>query len=230
MVNTIVGIALLAIAYLLGSIPWGLIIVKLRTGQDVRKIESGRTGGTNVGRVAGFWAGFFTALLDGLKGTIAVWLSIWLIPEYPFVHALAGVLAIVGHNYSIFLAERTEKGWKLHGGAGGATSVGAMLGLWWPSVMIMIPAGLFMLFVVGYASLATLTVGVTATIIFIVRAAIGHGPWGYVLYGFLATAVLVWSLRPNIRRLLNGTERVVGLRAKRRNPTTKRHPNGSQTI
>ena len=68
-----VGIILLA--YLLGSVPFGLLIVKLKTGKDVREVESGRTGGTNAMRAAGFWAGFITAMLDILKGAGAVWLA-----------------------------------------------------------------------------------------------------------------------------------------------------------
>ncbi len=65
----------LLLGYILGSIPFGLIIVKLRTGKDVRKVESGRTGGTNAYRAAGKWAGVLTGLMDGLKGAVAVWLT-----------------------------------------------------------------------------------------------------------------------------------------------------------
>jgi glycerol-3-phosphate acyltransferase PlsY len=209
-------IGVIIAGYLLGCVPWGMVIVKLRTGLDVRKFESGRTGGTNVGRVAGFWAGVLTAFLDGLKGALAVWLAIWLLPAVPIAHVLAGVAAILGHNYSIFLLERTPNGVRLRGGAGGATTVGAAFGLWWPSFFIVVPSGAIVVLVIGYASLATLTVGIASTIIYGVRALLGAGPWEYMLYGILATALLVWALRPNIRRLLNGTERLVGIRARRK--------------
>ena len=71
---------LLLLGYLMGSIPFGLIIVKLGTGKDVRKVESGRTGGTNAYRAAGIWAGVLTGLLDGIKGSVAVWLAVWRLP------------------------------------------------------------------------------------------------------------------------------------------------------
>jgi acyl phosphate:glycerol-3-phosphate acyltransferase len=214
------SIFLIAAGYLLGSIPSGLIIVKLVTGKDIRKLESGRTGGTNVGRVAGLWAGIATAFFDGFKGLLAVWLVLWLRPDAHLTATLAPVAAVLGHNYSIFLVERNDNGrLRLRGGAGGATTVGGAVGLWFPALLIVIPAGAFVLFVIGYASLATLTVGVSATVIFLIRAIMGLSPWEYVLYGILVEMILLWALRPNIRRLMNGTERVVGLRARR----TKSH-------
>lgn len=217
MTEFLISISLLVVSYLLGSIPTGLIIVKLVTGKDIRKHESGRTGGTNVGRVAGVWAGIATALFDGLKGAIAVWLTKWILPDQHLVITLSPVMAVIGHNYSIFLIERKENGSiRLRGGAGGATTVGGAVGLWLPSIFIIIPVGAFVLFVIGYASLATLTVGLTATAIFFVRAVIGTSPWEYILYGILVEIVLIWALRPNIRRLIQGTERIVGFRARRK--------------
>src|SRR5512137_39336 len=110
----------LLLGYILGAIPFGLIIVKVGTGKDVRKIESGRTGGTNAYRAAGIWAGVLTGLFDGLKGVVAVWAAAWLAPLIggtPFGLVCAGVGAILGHNYSVFLAERGENGrWRLRGG------------------------------------------------------------------------------------------------------------------
>lgn len=199
----------------MGSIPWGVIIVRLRTGQDIRKLESGRTGGTNVGRVAGLWAGVLTAFLDGAKGTVPVWVALWLIPDFPIIPALAGFLAVIGHNYSVFLMERREGRIRLRGGAGGATAVGASFGLWWPSIFIIVPLGIFLLFIIGYASIATMSVGFVSTFVFLIRAILGLSPWAYIVYGILVTIALVWALRPNIIRLRNGTERIVGIRAKR---------------
>lgn len=215
MIEVIKIIGVLVVAYLSGSIPWGLIIVRLRTGKDIREFESGRTGGTNVGRVAGFWAGALTAFLDGAKGTIPVWLAIWLLPDLPITHAISGFLAVIGHNYSIFLMESHNGRIRLRGGAGGATVVGASFGLWWPSIIIVVPLGLFILLIVGYASVATMSVGFVSTLVFLIRAILGLSPWAYILYGILATFALVWALRPNIVRLRNGTERIVGIRAKR---------------
>ena len=90
------------------------------------------------------------------------------------------------------------------------------MGLWWPSLFIIVPMGFAILFGIGYASVATMSIGVTSIIIFAVRAALGLGPWTYVWYGVLVEALILWALRPNIKRLMNGTERLVGWRAKRR--------------
>ncbi|OQY35136.1 MAG: hypothetical protein B6I38_01690 [Anaerolineaceae bacterium 4572_5.1] len=208
------GIGVTLLSYLIGSIPFGLFIVKLRTGKDVRLVESGRTGGTNVMRAAGFWAGFLTAILDILKGASVVWIArsvgagVW-------VEVFAPLAAIAGHNYSIFLPERTEEGYlRLRGGAGGATSVGGALGLWAPSILIIFPAGLFVFFAVGYASITTMSVALIAMVIFAVRAWLVGSPWQYIIYGLLAEVLLVWALRPNIKRLLAGNERLHGWRAK----------------
>jgi glycerol-3-phosphate acyltransferase PlsY len=209
-------IVLLIVGYLLGSIPFGLIIVKIGTGKDVRNVESGRTGGTNAYRAGGIWAGILTALFDGLKGAVAVWLAIGLGASV-WGQVLAGLGAILGHNYSIFLIERQENGKiRLRGGAGGAPSVGGAIGLWFPSFLFIIPGALAALFITGYASVATMSIPVIAVIVFAVRAYLGYSSWVYVLYGILAEIILMWALRPNIKRLLDGTERVVGPAAKRR--------------
>lgn len=202
------GIILLA--YLLGSIPVGLLIVKLKTGKDVRDVESGRTGGTNVLRAAGFWAGFITAMLDILKGAVAVWLAAWLTPNH-WVHVVAPLTAIIGHNYSIFLPVRDEKGKfiRLGGGAGGATSVGGAIGLWPGSILIILPLGMLVFFSIGIASVTTMAVAFFAIIVFAVRASQGLMPWVDVLYGVGAEILLIWALRPNIKKLFEGNERVV---------------------
>lgn len=214
--NIGIGIIFLVAAYLLGSVPFGLIIVKLRTGQDVRNVQSGRTGGTNAMRAAGFWAGFSTAVLDLLKAAVAVWVARWVLPEMVWIHVLAPVMVILGHNYSIFLIERNEKGkLYLRGGAGGASSVGGAMGLWLPMILIILPIAGSILYFVGYASVATLSSPIITIVFFAILAWKEILPWEYVAYGVMAFAILAWSLRPNIHRLLNGNERLIGLRAKR---------------
>ena len=96
-----------------------MLIVKLKTGKDIREVESGRTGGTNAMRAAGFWAGFATALLDILKGAVGVWVAQWLTPDSQWVHVLSPIAAILGHNYSILLAERDANGKFRHAGRTG---------------------------------------------------------------------------------------------------------------
>ena len=215
--DILTGFGILLSAYLIGSIPFGLIIVWLLTGKDIRKVESGRTGATNAMRAAGFWAGLTIGILDMLKSASAAWLARWLLPGMPWLHVLAPLLAILGHNYSIFLSERTPEGrLRLRGGAGGTPAMGGALGLWEPSFLILFPVGLLLLFGLGYASVATMSMGAIVIVIFAVRAAMGIGTWEYIIYGVLAEITVLIALRSNIHRLLNGTERLVGWRAKRK--------------
>ncbi|HEY57681.1 MAG TPA: glycerol-3-phosphate acyltransferase [Anaerolineae bacterium] len=211
------AIGLLFVAYLLGSIPFGYVIVKVTRGEDVRRIQSGRTGGTNTMRAAGFWAGLITAILDITKGALSVWLARAVFPGNPWMHILAPVMVIIGHNYSLVLAERGEEGkLRFFGGAGGTPCVGGSVGLWPPMLFILPPLGALVLFGIGYASVATMSMAFLSTVIFAYRAYLGLSPWPYAVYGLLSLALIMWALRPNIRRLLNGTERLVGWRAKRR--------------
>ena len=108
--QTVIDIATVVLGYLLGSIPFGLLIVKIKTGKDIRSVESGRTGETNAMRAAGFLAGLLTAIMDILKGAAAVWLAQAFSPESNLIHILAPIAAILGHNYSIFLVERDKHG------------------------------------------------------------------------------------------------------------------------
>lgn len=212
----LLDVGVLLAGYIFGSIPFGLLIVKLISGKDVRQVESGRTGGTNAMRAAGFSAGALTAILDILKGAAGVWVA-RAATENVWIHVLTPIAVIVGHNYSIFLAERTADGhWRLRGGAGGASTVGGALGLWWPSLFIILPIGFALWYFVGYASITTLSVAFVATVIFLVRALLGLSPWQYVLYGVLAEGLLLIALQPNLQRLRAGTERLHGLRARLR--------------
>lgn len=217
----LISLATIFGSYLVGSIPFGLIIVRLSTGKDVRNIESGRTGGTNVMRAAGFWAGLATALLDVLKSAATVWFARWVAPSQVWLHVFAPLAVILGHNYSIFLIERTENNRiRFRGGAGGAPCVGGSLGFWAPSFLIIVPVGALILYFVGYASVATMSVALLSTLLFAVRAWMGLSPWEYAIYGLVAFVLLAWSLRPNIQRLINGTERLVGFRARKHQQKT----------
>ncbi len=206
--------AAIALGYILGSIPFGYIFVKARTGKDVRDVQSGRTGGTNVMRAAGVRVGVATGMLDVLKGYTAVVIAAWLAPGQPWVAVLAPLAAVLGHNYSIFMIKLDGEGrLQFSGGAGGATSGGGAMGLWFPCLYIILPIALLIYYFVGYASVTTLSIAILATIIFAGRAALGLGPWEYVAYGLLSLGLVAWSLRPNIKRLLEGNERLQGYRA-----------------
>lgn len=210
-------VSTLVLAYLLGAIPFGFLLVKLRTGKDIRTIQSGRTGGTNAMRAAGWAIGLSTGVMDVLKGTGAVYLARTLVPGNEWLIALAPIFAIIGHNHSIFLATRNENGkLRLGGGAGGAAVLGGAFGLWSPALFVILPLGILIYYFIGYASVTTMSAGVLSIVIFALRALLGLGPWSYAVYGLLATALVVWALRPNIRALRAGTERLHGFRARKK--------------
>lgn len=201
------------LGYLFGSIPFGLVWVRLFTGKDVREVGSGRTGGTNVMRAAGFWVGLLTALSDIGKGAVAVIAARALLPtaDVSMGMVLAGLAAIVGHNYPVWL--------RFKGGAGGATCAGAALVMWPWLGPILIGLGALILYFIGYASVATISVAVTTTVVFAILAWwVMPGAFDpiFVLYGLGAIVLLAWSLRPNFRRLVRGEERMVGRRAKKK--------------
>lgn len=193
-------------AYLLGSVPMGIFVVRAYTGKDIRETGSGRTGGTNAMRAAGLHAGVITGLSDIAKGFAAVYLARLLVPGVPWVEAACGVAAVAGHNWSVFL------GFK--GGAGAATNTGVATALWPWSLPILLPAGLAILFLVGYASLTSTFVAIGVPILFAILAKVLGLPWIYVGYGVATMLMIVLALRPNYRRLIDGNERLVGVRAK----------------
>lgn len=219
-ITFLIDASVVLLAYIFGSIPFGLLIVKVVTGKDIRSVESGRTGGTNAARAAGAAAGLLTAAMDVVKGAAAVWVAQAVSPTNDWLHILAPIAAILGHNYSVFLTERDpHAGFRLRfrGGAGGGTTVGGALGLWWPSALIVVPIAALVFFGVGYASVTTMSIAVIITVIFAIRHAMGLAPVADIIYGVLAFILLVWALRPNIRALLQGRERFHGWRPWKKN-------------
>jgi len=205
---------IMGLSYLVGSIPFGLIVGKVASGKDVRRFGSGRTGGTNVMRAAGLIPGVVTAVLDVLKGVASGWIAEWLAPGDPWLKVLAAVFALWGAIHSVFLLEKDEHGvWRLRGGAGGATGLGGAIALWNPSAFFIVPVGAVMYFFVGYASVTTISVAISALVIFTIRAFVDNQPFQYIIFGAAALATVLYALRPNLKRLRNGTERMVGLRA-----------------
>jgi glycerol-3-phosphate acyltransferase PlsY len=196
---------MIAASYLLGAIPVGLVLVRLTTGKDVREIGSGRIGGTNTLRAAGPWVALLTILADLGKGFLAVWLTRIVIGTQgvtsPFVESLAGLVAVIGHNYSIFIG--------LKGGAGTMTTGGGALALWPWNAPILIPLGVGAIVLTGHASVGSITVAVLIPIIYAVRAIAGVGPWEHLIHGLGTMALTLWALRPNIQRLWEGRERRV---------------------
>ncbi|MBP7692983.1 MAG: glycerol-3-phosphate acyltransferase [Anaerolineales bacterium] len=204
--------------YLLGSIPFGVVYVRLFTGKDIRQVGSGRTGGTNAMRAGGFWVGLATALSDVFKATVAVWLAGQLLPAELRVWGmvLAGLGAILGHNYPVWL--------RFKGGAGGATAAGAAIAIWPWLAPIALGVGAFILYFIGYASVATIVTALVITGTLIYLAVVGTLSGTFIWFGVGSVLLLAWALRANFARLARGEERLVGRRAKRRAPPDSAGP------
>jgi len=184
--------------YLIGSIPFGYFVIRWMKGKDIRTIGSGRTGGTNAIRAGGSGAGILTGASDILKGVLALMLAWAIAGKTPLTDVLAGIAVVVGHNWSVFMGFR--------GGAGTTPNIGASIAIWPVSAIWLLPMLPFGLNVIRYASLTSLAIAAMIPIGLAVRATLGLGPWLDVLYGGLTALTVVWALRPNIKRLINGTE------------------------
>ena len=201
-----VGLLVVAvvIAYLLGSIPAGYLVGRL-WGVNVLEKGSRRTGGTNVLRSAGLLPAALTVVLDFGKGALAVWLA-GQVSTYPAVEVLAGAAVILGHNYSIFLGFR--------GGAGVSTSLGALAAIYLPAALALVVLLLLIVAITRYASLGSLIITTLMPLVLLALGVTGVLSLTYVAYGLLAWAIIVYAHRPNIRRLIQGTERRIGDPAK----------------
>jgi glycerol-3-phosphate acyltransferase PlsY len=189
----------LLVAYLLGSIPFGYLIVNAKTGSDIRETGSGGTGATNVSRRAGKGAGVVTLILDALKGATAVIIARWLLTD-PWLIGAAGFMAIIGHIFPVWL--------RFRGGKGVATGVG-VLALISPFPVLL--SGLLFVLVVWttrYVSLGSI----------LGAAAIPFFTWLVGLFrpspsltstlvtATAGSALIIYAHRANIRRLVRGTE------------------------
>lgn len=193
------NILLLILSFLLGSVPFGIILAKTK-GIDLRRVGSGNIGATNVLRSIGKWPAVLTLLGDILKGTLAVAAGRYFGVE-PLYEGLMGISAILGHNFSLFLG--------LKGGKGVATSIGVLV-IYTPKVAFFtVVLWVMIVFFTKYSSLGAIV-------------SFGLLPINIVLFDYDKTKVLVTVLislfilmrhKDNIKRLLKGTERKIGQRA-----------------
>lgn len=190
------GASLLALGtgYLIGSIPFGLILTKLSGHGDVRDIGSGNIGATNVLRTGSKSLAALTLLFDALKGTAAVWL---LAPLGPYAAMLGGLGAFLGHLYPVWL--------RFRGGKGTATFIGIALGLYWPAAAFFCLVWLLVAVATRYSSLSAL-VASAATVVALAIT----GAWSLVALFGLLTALLYLRHADNIRRLIKGEESRIG--------------------
>jgi len=193
-------VAALLLAYLAGSIPFGVVVGKLFYHVDVREHGSGNVGTTNVFRVLGKKAGVAVLICDMLKGFIPAVTAAYLLREAnPWLVIFIAAAPVVGHMYSVFL--------KGSGGKGVATGAGVVLALVPLAFAIIIVVWVLLILITRYVSLASLV----ATLLVPVLVFAFGDPLPYVIAGVLVTIVIFWAHRGNIRRLLTGTENRVKL-------------------
>ncbi len=189
------------LAYLLGSISWGVIIGKVTRGVDVRHYGSGATGMTNVLRVMGPRMAVLVLVLDLAKGVIAVLLAkVW--AGNTMTEALAGILVIAGHNWPVFGG--------FHGGRGVTTGVGGLAVVSPLAASVSLAVFIPTVVVSRYVSLGSVLAVSTSMIAVATLVALGAEPWQYLIYAGIGGPMILWRHKENIRRLLAGTERRLG--------------------
>lgn len=197
------------IGYALGAIPVGLLVCRIQ-GVDPRLHGSGRTGGTNVWRAThSVPSALITVAGDVVKGLVPVFAARALFPGVPLAQALAGIGAVAGHNWSVYI--------QFGGGAGTMTNFGALFALSPFTCLVMIPMALLAFAILRIASVASLAVAWAALVVLVLLAVSGVdlNPFAQpsaldqIAYGVGQAALITYALRPNIGRLRRGEERRV---------------------
>ena len=195
--SIIYDIVALVIGYLLGSIPFGLLLTRLAGTTDLRAIGSGNIGATNVLRTGRKDLAAATLLLDGLKGTAAALIGASLSPEGGMI---AGLAAFIGHIAPVWL--------QFKGGKGVATFLGVLFGLNWPTALIFCAVWLSAAALWRYSSLGALTASATAPVVLFM---LGHGGEAFTVA--VMAAIVFYRHRENIARLRAGAETRIGQKA-----------------
>ena len=209
--------ALIVLAYLLGSIPFSYLVVRIFTGADIRQHGSRNVGATNVARSFGKLPGIIALLLDGAKGYAAVAAAEWITarPEWPLAAiadasplrsralwvTLAAVVAVLAHMFPVWL--------KFHGGKGVATATGAFLAIDPKALAAGIIVFIIVILATRVVSLASI---LSAASIPIFLRFLTHAPFWTVVLSIVISIVIIVKHHSNIGRLAQGTERKMGER------------------
>jgi glycerol-3-phosphate acyltransferase PlsY len=195
-------VAIAVIAYLLGSIPFGLVLMRLIRGEDVRLSGSGNIGATNVARSGGAKLGLATLVLDGIKGYLAVFVAFIVARRDPALDvglaaAVAALAAIIGHVFPVWL--------RFRGGKGVATAVGAFLGMAPRAVLVVLAIFLVIVVISRYVSLGSVVASAAFPILafYLYR---GRNSVVDLLVMLGASLLIIFKHKSNIQRLINGTE------------------------
>ncbi|OWA37108.1 acyl-phosphate glycerol 3-phosphate acyltransferase [Saccharibacillus sp. O16] len=197
------GIAIVA-AYLLGSVSFSVLFAKLFKGIDIRHHGSGNAGATNTLRVLGKGPAILVLVLDIAKGVLAVWLGRWLAPDYEWTPALAGLAAVVGHNWPLYF--------HFKGGKGIATTIGMLATLcFFPALWGGI-IGILSIVLTRYVSLGSLLFVTLTPVFLVIYNLAGWHDFGpsVLIVSLLIWALAVWRHRGNLVKLKNGTENKLG--------------------
>jgi len=196
--SLVLGIILVALGYLLGSLPMGVLVARLTGGRDPRTVGSGRTGGTNALRAMGVWRALTVGVLDIAKGAVPVLLA-RLVGADELIQALAGVAAVVGAWRSLFL--------HFSGGRGVATGVGALLVISPLAVALAAPVFFAVIWISRYVSLGSLVGSAAAVTILAGFVFLGQSHPVWLVYGIAAVTIVWVAHADNISRLVHGQER-----------------------
>jgi len=199
-IDLVAAVVLAALSYAAGSIPFGVVVARLTGAPDPRTLGSGRTGGTNALRAMGRRRALLVVLGDVLKGTVPV-LVARLVTGNAAIEVLCAIAAILGATRSMFV------GFK--GGRGVGTSVGTMLVIFPPAILVGAPVFVGVILATRYVSLGSLlaVAGGAALVVVWWLAASGTVPLAYPVYATLGAALVWLAHADNIDRLLHGTER-----------------------
>ena len=181
------------LAYLIGSIPSGLILGKLFWHTDLRQYGSHNIGATNAWRTLGKIPGLIVFLADSFKGQAGGLLGLYLI-DTPLAAVIGGLFAIIGHSFSIFL--------RFRGGKGVATSLGVLTMLMGNVTLLVFAVWLAIVYMTRYVSLGSVVAGFLTPIL----AALFSYPMEYIVFTVIAAFLVIVRHRENIKRLMNGTE------------------------
>lgn len=202
LVYVLVGV----LAYLLGSIPWGYIVVRVMKGIDVRDYGSGKTGGTNVLRTAGLKAMILVAVLDVCKGLTMVLVARFLVGT-PATEAVATVCVVAGHNWPLFLGFR--------GGSGVGVALSAMLVLSPLTLLICVPIWAIIVTLSRYVSLGSIAATVLGPMILALLVVYADQPYEHLIAALILMALILARHRGNMKRLWAGTENKIGQPARK---------------
>ena len=191
----------LPVSYVLGSVPWGFLITWAVKGVDIRQYGSGKTGFSNVLRSAGGPFAGIALILDLSKGLLAVFLA-RVVEDNPSVEVAAGLAALVGHNWSVFL------GFK--GGRGIATGLGGLLVMAPIAGAIALASFTPVTLISRYLSLGSMIAVIVAFLSLLAMVLLDYSSSAYLFYAGIGGAIIIWQHSDNIRRLLRGNERRLG--------------------